>query len=122
MDWNLREGEYREKLGECLKGTSELSQDQRRMLQTITHSFPSNAWIHKITKGEESNKCDTCEALSEVHTTDHHGFWRLIHGELARLASVKWKFMCISGEKNLETIWKELVEDFGDKWNQDRVR
>ena len=38
-------------------------------------------------------------------------YWRLIHGELARLASVKWRFMCISGEKTLETIWKELTEE-----------
>ena len=55
-DWNLREGEYRRKLGEWLKGMSVCSQDQRRMLQTITNSFPSNAWIHKITKGKESNQ------------------------------------------------------------------
>ena len=62
-DWGLREDEYRRKLGDCLKGTSVKSQDQRRMLQAITHSFPSNVWIHKITKGKESNKCDLCRAL-----------------------------------------------------------
>ena len=64
-DWNLnlREGEYRGKLGAWLKGMSVRSQDQRRMLQAITNSFPSNAWIHRITKGKESNKCDLCKAL-----------------------------------------------------------
>jgi hypothetical protein len=99
------------------------------MLQAISHSFPSNAWIHRITKGKESNKCDlckalwikenrftteadlpeqdlghvqhTCEALAEAHTAAHHRCWRLIHGELARLASSKWRFMCITGEKSL---------------------
>ena len=115
-------------------------------LQTITPSFPSNAWIHKITKGKESNKCDlcntlrirenhftseadlpvqdlghiqhTCEALSEAHTASHHRCWRLLHGELVRLACAEWRFMCISGEKNLETIWKELTEEFEEefKW------
>ena len=101
-DWNLREGEYRRKLGEWLKGMSVRSQDQRRMLQTITHSIPSNVWIHKITTGKESNKSDlckalrirenrftseadlpvqdldhihhTCETLSTDHTTDHHRY------------------------------------------------
>ena len=62
-DWFLREGEYRRKLGEWLKMTSVRSQDQRRMLQATTHSLPCNAWIHKITKGKESNKCDLCKAL-----------------------------------------------------------
>ena len=111
------------------------SQDQQRMLQAISNSFPSNVWIHRITKGKESNKCDlckdlrinlkenrftteidlpeqdlghiqhTCEALTEAHTAAHHRCWQLIHGELARLASPKWRFMCISGEKKLETIW-----------------
>ena len=48
----------------------------------------------------------------------HHRYWRLIHGELVRLASVEWRFMFISGEKNLEKIWKELVEEFYEelKW------
>ena len=52
----------------------------------------------------------TCETLSETHTAAHHRCWRMIHGELARLASPKWKLMCISGEKNLETTWTELTE------------
>ncbi len=64
----------------------------------------------------------TCEALSEAHTAKHtathHRCWRLLHGELARLASTEWRFMCISGEKKLETIWKELTEEFEEelKW------
>ena len=38
--------------------------------------------------------------------------------ELKRIVSPKWNFMCISGEKNLETFWKELVEEFEEelKW------
>ena len=99
-DWFLRVEEYKRKLGDWLKGTSVKSQDQRRMIQATTLSFPSNAWIHKITKGKESNKCDlckalwikgnrftteadlpeqdlghiqhTCEALAEAHTAAHH--------------------------------------------------
>ena len=110
------------------------------MLQAITQSFPSKVWIHRITKGKESNKSDlctalrikenrftteedlpeqdlghiqhACEALSEAHTSAHHRCWRLIHGELARLASPEWRFKCITGEKNLETVWKELAEEF----------
>jgi len=27
------------------------------------HSFPSNTWIHRITKKKESNKCDLCKTL-----------------------------------------------------------
>ena len=61
-DWNLREGEYRRKLGEWMKSTSVRSQDQRRMMESITHRFPSNVWIHRITKDKESNKCDLCKA------------------------------------------------------------
>jgi hypothetical protein len=130
--WYLRKGESRDKMGEWLKKTTVRSQDQRRMLQANTHSFPSNFWRHKITKAKESNRCDlcramwiaegrlttedelpiqtlghiqhTCEALSEIHTLAHHRCWRIIHAELARLAS----FICINGEKSLRTIWEEL--------------
>jgi hypothetical protein len=35
----------------------------------------------------------TCEVLSSTHTSTHHLYCRLIHGELARLASPKWKFI-----------------------------
>jgi hypothetical protein len=49
-DWYLRKGESRDKMGEWLKKTTVRSQDQRRMLQANTHSFPSNYWRHKITK------------------------------------------------------------------------
>ena len=24
----------------------------------------------------------------------------------------EWRFMCITGEKNLETVWKEFTEEF----------
>ena len=105
------------------------SQDQSRILETITHSFPSKAWIHKITRSKNpiTVTCvkpsgldlghiqHTCESLSEGHTVAHHRYWRLIHRELPRLSSVKWRFMCILGEKNLETIWKELQEEFEEE-------
>ena len=124
-DWYLRKGESQDTLGEWQKKTTVRSQDQRRMLQSATHSFPSNYWRHKITKSKESNKCDlckalwiaegrftteddlpiqtlghiqhTCPALSEIHTLAHHRSWHIIHTELVRLASSKW-------EKNLHTI------------------
>ncbi len=117
-DWYLRKGESRDKMGEWLKKATVRSQDQRRMLQANTHSFPSNYWRNKITKGKESNKCDLCRALwidegrfntedelpiqtlghiqhqcearSEVHTLAHHRCWRIIHVEFGRLASSKW--------------------------------
>jgi hypothetical protein len=49
-----------ERLGEWMKMTSIRSQDQRRMLRTNSHTFPTNVWIHKITKGKESDRCDLC--------------------------------------------------------------
>jgi hypothetical protein len=39
------------------------SQDQRRTLQVNSHTFPTNAWIHKITKGKESDRYNLCRAL-----------------------------------------------------------
>jgi len=83
-----------------MKSTSVRSPDHRRMLQANSHTFPSNTWIHRITKGKESDRCDfckalwiaqgrfktekdlpektfghiqyTCEALSTVHVDAHH--------------------------------------------------
>jgi hypothetical protein len=123
-DWFLREGQGRELLGEWMKKTVVRSQDQRRMLQANSYTFPTNSWIHKITKGRESDRCDlcrtlwiaegrfrteeelpkqtlshiqhTCEVLSAAHIDVHHQYWRLIHGELARLAAPEWKFLCVS--------------------------
>ncbi len=143
-----------------MKMTSVRSQDQRRMLQANSHTFPTNSWIHKITKDRESDRCDlcrslwitegrlrtekelpeqtlvhiqhTCEALSAVHIDAHHQCWRLIHGELSRLATPEWKFLCVSGEKYLQTIWDEITSEFKDVqylnltqetiWNAARVR
>ena len=144
-DWYLRKGESRDKMGEWLKKATVRSQDQRRMLQANTHSFPSNYWRNKITKGKESDKCDLCralwiaegrfntedelptqtlghiqhqcEALSEAHTLAHHRCWRIIHAELRRLASSKWQFICINGEKNLKTIWNELEDEIPEVFN-----
>jgi hypothetical protein len=120
------------------------------MLQGNTHSFPSNYWRNKITKGKESNKCDLCralwtaeervntedelpiqtlghiqhqcEALSEIHTLTHHRCWRIIHAELGRLASTKWRFICINGGKTLKTIWNELEAEFPTTFNNCSVQ
>jgi hypothetical protein len=62
-DWFLREGEGRELLEEWMKLTSVRSQDQRKMLQANSHTFPSNVWIHRITKKMESDRCDLCKGL-----------------------------------------------------------
>ncbi len=40
-DWFLREWDGREILGEWMKKTSVRSQDQRRMIKSTSHSFPS---------------------------------------------------------------------------------
>ncbi len=104
------------------------SQDQRRILQTNSHTFPTNVWIHKIKKKKDPRRSDlcktlsieehrfktekdlpeqnlghiqhTCEALSTAHIDAHHQWWRLIHGELTQLATPEWKFLCIS-ERNV---------------------
>ncbi len=62
-DWFLREGQGRELLGEWMKLTSVRSEDQRRMLRANSYTFPTNVWIHKITKGKESDRCDLCRTL-----------------------------------------------------------
>jgi hypothetical protein len=48
-DWLLTEGESRDKLGEWLKKTQVRYQDQRRMLKSIIHCFPSNSQRYSIT-------------------------------------------------------------------------
>ena len=142
----MTKGESRDKLGECLKKTQVRHQDQRRMLESIMHCFPSNFWRNKITNNKESDKCDlckalwnskgrfttegalpiqtlghiqhTCEALSELHTMAHHRCWRLIHGELSRLAPSKWRFVCINSEKCFRTVWRELAQEFPAVFDQ----
>jgi hypothetical protein len=153
-DWFLREGEGRELLGEWMKLTSVRAQDQRRMLQANSHTFPPNVWIHRITKKKESNRCDfckalriaedrfntekdlpeqplghmqhTCEALSADHIDTHHQCWRLIHGEVARLAAPEWKFLCISGERYLQTFWNDIPSEIEGlqylNFTQDTIR
>jgi hypothetical protein len=133
VDWFLREGEGREMLGEWMKLTSVRSQDQRRMLQVNSHKFPSDTWIHRITKKKESNRYDlckdlwivedrfkteqdlpeqtlghiqhTCEALSAVQIDAHNQCWRLIHGELTRLVTPKWKFCLQYLNLTQDTVW-----------------
>ncbi len=101
-DCLLTEGESRDKLGEWIKKTQVRHQDQRRMLESIMHCFPSNFWRKKITNSKELDKCDlckelwksqgrfttegalpiqtlghiqhTCEALSELYTMTHHRY------------------------------------------------
>jgi hypothetical protein len=86
-----------------MKFTSVRSQDQRRMSQANSHTFPTNVWFHKITKKKESDRYDlcktlwitegrfktekdlpeqdlghfqhTCEALSVTHVDFHHQCW-----------------------------------------------
>jgi hypothetical protein len=51
---------------------------------------------------------------------------------LARLAAPEWKFLCVSGEKCLQTIWNDITSEFEDIqylnltqdtiWNAARVR
>ncbi len=119
-----------------MKMTSVISRDQRWKLQLNSHTFPTNTWIHKITKRKQSDRCDpckslwivedrfttekdlpeqnlghiqhTCDTLSEGHINTHHQCLRLIHGELARLTAPTWKFLCFSGEKYLQTLWNEI--------------
>ena len=62
-DWLLTKGESRDKLGEWLKKTQVRHQDQRRMLESIMHYFPSNFWRNKITNNKESDKCDLCKVM-----------------------------------------------------------
>jgi hypothetical protein len=33
------------------------------MLRVNSHTFPSNVWIHRITKKKESDRCDLCKTL-----------------------------------------------------------
>jgi hypothetical protein len=66
LDSQGTEGDGREKLGEWMKMTSVRSQDQRRILQSISHRFPSNVWIHifhKITNVKESDRYDLYKDL-----------------------------------------------------------
>jgi hypothetical protein len=84
-------------------GEIQVYRSYRRMLWVNSETFPTNAWIHKITKGKESDRCDlcrdlwitedrfrtekdlpeqtvghiqhTCEALSATHIDAHHQCW-----------------------------------------------
>ncbi len=113
-DWYLWKGDSRAKMGECLKKTTVRTQDQWKMLQVNTHSFPSNYCRHKITKTKESNRFNLyrtlwisegrfntddylpiqnlrhlqhqCETLSKIHTYAHYR-WQ------SRLTSSKWRLM-----------------------------
>ena len=138
----MTEGESRDKLGEWLKKMQVRYQDQRRILQSNIHCFPSNFWRNKITNGKESDKCDlckalwmsqgrfttesalpvqtlghiqhVCEALSEIHTMTHHRCLCLIHTERSRLASSVWRFICINNEKSFRTVWTEPMNPYGN--------
>ncbi len=63
-----------------------------------------------------------CEALSELHTLAHHRCWSIIHAELGRLGSSKWRLICINGEKTLKTIWNELEAEFPEIFNHCSVQ
>jgi hypothetical protein len=78
-----------------------------------SHTHPSHSQTSRLLTSSLSLGI-TCETLSTAHIDVHHQCWRLIHGELARLAAPGWKFLCVSGEKCLQTIWDEITSDFED--------
>ena len=89
--------------------------------EVITSTFTGD-WF--LTEGESRDKMvlghiqHTCEALSKLHTMTHHRCWRLIHGDLSRLTSPKWRFVCINTEKCFRTVWKELDQEFPEVFDQ----
>jgi hypothetical protein len=60
------------------------------------------------------------------------GQGRELLGEWIRLATPEWKFLCVSGEKCLQTVRDEITSDFEDMqylnltqetiWNAERAR
>jgi hypothetical protein len=56
----------------------------------------------------------TWEVLSTEHIDTHHQCWQPIHRELTRLGTPEWKFLCVSGEKCLQTIWDDITSEFKD--------
>jgi hypothetical protein len=105
-DWFLREGQGRELLGEWMKMTSIRSQDQRRMLQANSHTFPTNSWRHKITKDRESDRYDLCRVLWITEgrfrtekelpekTLGHIQPWHTCHGETLSAAHIDTHHQC----------------------------
>ena len=105
----------------------------------ITDTFSTNAWRYRISNGKESDKCDmckdrlkvlwvagryttddlptqdlghiqhTCEAFSDLHTAAHHPWWRLIHGDLSRLAFFRTRQYNQSGFTTV-SIWTDRFE------------
>ena len=49
----LKEGESKDKLREWLKKVAVRSTDQRRMLQAITNTFPTNSELMMVTQNDE---------------------------------------------------------------------
>ena len=94
----------------------EISRPKENATGNYTYNFPCNVWIHKITKGKESNKCDLYKVLWIVENrfTTETTLPKQDYGELARLVSTTWRFMFITGEKNLQTTWDELSAKFKD--------
>ena len=85
------------------------------MMQATSHSFPSKSWIHRITKGKKSNKCDLCKTLWLVEdrfTTEkdlpEQTLGHMQHTcEALSAAHIDSHHQC-SGEKCLQTIWNEM--------------
>ncbi len=98
---------------------NDVSKSIRNISISLNHEFFPNYWITMtlgLAKSQERFTTEgdlpiqtlghiqhTCEALSELHTMTHHRCWRLIHGELSRLAPSKWRFVCINSEKCFRT-------------------
>ncbi len=115
-DWYLRKGESRDKMGEWLKKKTVRSQISATSAELCIAEgrFNTDDELPIQTLGHIQHQC---EALSEIHTLAHHRCWRIIHAELGRLASSKWRFVCINGEKNLKTIRKDLEDEFPEVFN-----
>jgi hypothetical protein len=129
--------EGQELMGEWMNLTSVRSQDQRRMLGANSHTFPTNVWIHKITKSKESDRCDlcrvfwiaggrfrtekeipeqtlghiqhTCESLSATHIDAHHQCWWLIHGELVNPSGFRMEVFVRLRREMAPGTWHEPV-------------
>jgi hypothetical protein len=51
----------------------------------------------------------TCESFSDLHTAAHHPWWRLIHGDLSRLAFFRTRQYNQSGFTTV-SIWTDRFE------------
>ena len=91
--------------------------------QEKTWSTPTNRTIYQWseaskTKNGTSARRTYREKEKEISLKkDRNYFWKTktsgetSHGELVRLTSPEWKFLCISGEKCLQTLWNDIPSE-----------